>query len=276
MPIDYDHNEKAGNEGDICKHPALIAALDETIPCAHSPFRYADVFAGYATNPLSAGSEWRRGIGLVAGEDLLTGNPHIALWAQWAGLATKPAVGGMYPGSAWFAREICKVREKAVELSLWDTGERPFDSLKACFPENGRIFNAAVRPGQTELKDADFVFIDPPNNSHWAKITKILQQLPLTCSAMVWLPVFGALTSKQLAEDRGSGRIREEALQLGFDVSKIVWTRGVRMIGCQLLYRVNPQARIALRKAVDGIVAIARQQKGKSPKWSAQPVHYDA
>ncbi len=54
MPAAYDQNDKAGNEGDICKHPALIAGLDRTIADADAPFRYADIFAGYATNPLKA------------------------------------------------------------------------------------------------------------------------------------------------------------------------------------------------------------------------------
>ncbi len=54
----YDHHKKAGNEGDICKHPALIAALDETVAHTHcSPFLYADIFAGYAKNPLLKGNE---------------------------------------------------------------------------------------------------------------------------------------------------------------------------------------------------------------------------
>ena len=29
----YDHHEKAGNEGDICKHAPLIAALAQTVAC---------------------------------------------------------------------------------------------------------------------------------------------------------------------------------------------------------------------------------------------------
>jgi 23S rRNA A2030 N6-methylase RlmJ len=275
MSIDYDHNNKAGNEGDICKHPALIAALDETIAHAHVPFRYADVFAGYATNLLGGGGEWRRGIGLVAGESLLTGDFHIALWAKWAGLATKPEVGGTYPGSARFAHEICKAREKAVELTLWDTGELPVNSLKAWFSGSARVFSAAAIPDQSEIQEADFVFIDPPSNSHWTGIAKILQQLRSDCSAMIWLPVFADTSQRPPAEDCRSGQIREEALRLGFSVSKIVWAKGGRMIGCQLMYRINPGARIALRKTVDDIVAIARERTGPSAKWASPPVHYD-
>jgi 23S rRNA A2030 N6-methylase RlmJ len=98
----YDHNVKAGNEGDICKHPALIAALDKTITDSVTPMRYADVFAGYATNPLNAAGEWKQGIEVVAREHLLTGNAHVSMWAEAANLRTRPHAGGTYPGSAWF------------------------------------------------------------------------------------------------------------------------------------------------------------------------------
>jgi hypothetical protein len=68
--MSYDHHKKAGNEGDICKHPALIAAVDLTLASgAGTPFRYADLYAGYAKNPLTVGHEWRNGIGGIAGVD---------------------------------------------------------------------------------------------------------------------------------------------------------------------------------------------------------------
>lgn len=104
----YDHNAKAGNEGDICKHPALIAAVDESVVhINHNAFKYADIFAGYARNPLRPGKGWCKGIGLVAGRHLLSGNSHVASWAKCAELSEQPAVGKTYPGSAWFARDVC-------------------------------------------------------------------------------------------------------------------------------------------------------------------------
>ena len=127
----YDHNRKAGNEGDICKHLGLIAAVGETV--AHtgdSPFKYADIFAGYAKNPLRGGCEWPQGIGLVAGPDLLSGNRHVAFWAECAKLNEPPTVGGTYPGSAWFAREVCNRRGRLIELWLWETASAPNNDLR--------------------------------------------------------------------------------------------------------------------------------------------------
>ena len=62
----YDHHEKAGNQGDVVKHVALIAALDTILQeCDQTTFRYADTFAGYAYSPIIQGNEWDRGIGRV-------------------------------------------------------------------------------------------------------------------------------------------------------------------------------------------------------------------
>jgi hypothetical protein len=66
---DFDPKEHAGNEADVCKHPALIAALDKTLARRNSrrspagrgrrPFQYADLFAGYAETPLLKSGEWK-------------------------------------------------------------------------------------------------------------------------------------------------------------------------------------------------------------------------
>ena len=54
----YDHWRKAGNQGDVVKHVALIAALDVILD-AHKKkeFLYADTYAGYAHIPLLKSNE---------------------------------------------------------------------------------------------------------------------------------------------------------------------------------------------------------------------------
>lgn len=43
----YDHHEKVGNQGDVVKHVALLAALDKDLENhKRSDFCYADTFAG--------------------------------------------------------------------------------------------------------------------------------------------------------------------------------------------------------------------------------------
>lgn len=219
----YDHHKKAGNEGDICKHPALIAALCEAIKCTpHIPFTYADVYAGYSKSPLIDGNEWPKGIGIVAGEDLLKGNPHIDLWARIAGLERAPAPGNAYPGSAWFASEIGRRLGRRVVMSLWDTASEPFLDLRATFlPPDHRVFGTAATGTELMIKCADFVFIDPPDKSqeNCKRIFDIASQLGSAQSLLIWLPIAPNTTRKPPLEDEGSFACREKALALGLGVT---------------------------------------------------------
>jgi len=266
----YDHHKKAGNEGDIVKHPALIAALDETLArTRHSPFRYADVFAGYAKNPLREGNEWPNGIGKIAGEHLLKGNRHVALWAKWSGLKHAPRLGGVYPGSAWFAWKVCQRLKRTVELSLWETSPKPFKDLKATFRGSHQVFRRPASPNEPAIKRADFVFIDPPDKSHWASIRELLGYVDAKKqSILIWLPIGPNTAQCPPAEDGLSEQCRTEALkELKLSVSKIRWKSGGRTIGCQLLYSVNAKAKEALREVVEEVVKTAR--------WKFRPEHYD-
>src|SRR5438874_1325040 len=97
----YNHHTKAGNQGDVIKHPALIAALDVVLRQAvadtetrNKSFHYLDAFTGHAWHPLlDEGSvpegqkpfEWRKGIGCL--HDKLWQhnalNEHVQLWRDW-------------------------------------------------------------------------------------------------------------------------------------------------------------------------------------------------
>ncbi len=153
-------------------------------------------------------------------------------------------------------------------MSLWDISAEPFDDLKATFSEGHRVFNTAARPNDPAIMSADFVFIDPPDKSHWTDIRKLLRHPEQKQSVLIWLPIGPNTTQTPPTEDSRSEQCRTEALR-GFrlSVSKIRWKTGGRTIGCQFLYRVNAEARKALRDAVDEIVRIA--------KWGFFPEHYD-
>jgi 23S rRNA A2030 N6-methylase RlmJ len=273
----YDHHRKAGNEGDICKHPALIAALDETIAInGNNPFRYSDLFAGYAMNPLAEGHEWVNGIGILAGDDLFTRNRHLSMWANLSGLEHSARGGDSYPGSAWFANEICKLRRRPIALSLWETSKLPFEDLKASFPSSEHIYNLPADPNDPLIETSDFVFIDPPDTRQWVTIVKLVARLKPTQSVLIWLPIRLEETQTPSAEDCiSSAQCREEALQLGMGVSTVRWSKRERTIGCQLLYRVSLEAQMALRQALDEVVQIAHLRSGTSSEWEYKPNHLD-
>ena len=277
----YDHHQKAGNQGDICKHVALVAALHETVSrVGRSPFRFADLYAGYAKNPIVEGNEWPDGIAKLAGEHLLKGNGHIKLWAALAGLNKAPRVGGFYPGSALFATQVCDQLSVGCELSLWDTGAEPFKDLTATFRSGHHIFNRAAAPDELAINGADFVFIDPPDKAEhtWMTICEHIGNLRPAQSLLIWLPVAVNTRTKPPTEDKMSAQCRSDffavcindvnGLRRSLGVTKIRWAKGGRTIGCQRLYCVNASAQHALREAVDEVVGIAG--------WPAEQCrHYD-
>jgi hypothetical protein len=127
-------------------------------------------------------------------------------------------------------------------------------------------------PHDPAIRNANFVFIDPPDKSHWNKIRQLVGCLDQGVSVLVWLPIGADTTETPPAEDIVSRRCRDEALELGMRASTIRWAKGGRMIGCQLLYRVSVAAGNALMKVVEEIVEVAR---ARAPKWGCYPVvHY--
>jgi 23S rRNA A2030 N6-methylase RlmJ len=258
----YDHRRKAGNQGDVFKHVALVAALNEIVPVIkHEPFKYADIFAGYAWNPLSGGRGWKKGIGKIAGKQLLNGNPDVAFWAKcWVDADGKP--GPSYHGSSWFAKEVCAHQRKKIEMWLWDTQPGPIVNLKEHFREQAsRIFQRAAQVDEPALKDADFIFIDPPDKTRWIKNLELVKRLdsPPRQSVLIWLPVGVNTMCGGLPEDRQSDKCREQALKLGMSVTKVRWAHGGRTIGCQLLYRLSSDAQGRIRSAIDAVAEHVKQ-----------------
>src|SRR3990167_5982506 len=115
----YDHNEKAGNQGDVVKHLALLAAADALMAECSGQFHYADTFSGYAFNPLKSNGEWSKGIGVLCSSrtsDNSVLNFWRELWSCSAGLR-----GSVYPGSSVFILKLCMSKDREFRARLWDT-----------------------------------------------------------------------------------------------------------------------------------------------------------
>ena len=257
---DYDHHTKAGNQGDCVKHPALIAAVDVLIAAIGRRFRYADTFAAYAWNQLAKGGEWRQGIGRLADKPQLLANTHTKCWANY--FLPRPEIGSRYPGSAKIVTDLCENRGVKVSLALWDIAEGPVQSLRSEFgSKEHTITQESALATEQRIRDADFVFIDPPDKSHWPAIRPFLTDPPENQAILVWLPVTANTNTTPPREDKTSERCRKESLALPrFQVSKVRWALGGRVIGCQLIYRLPPVATDALRSAVDCVVRAADWQ----------------
>ena len=281
----YDHHQKAGNQGDMVKHVALLTVLDCLLKTRQqSVFCYADVFAGYASNILSQGGEWRRGIeGIVArdrsadrGHVSLTNNPHTRLWWTWYLAAHAQLEGQSYPGSSLLATHVCRAHNVTPHLRLWDISESVITNLQATYRKScHQIFDRPAEPGEDAVRSADFVFVDPPGlrSPHqrtypdWCMLQDYLTKRRAGQVVLMWLPV-SAVTSPNVegrmvpltppGEDAASQIARAFANERGFSTLRVRWGAGRPTIGCVLIAAgLEPEVWTLVREAVDCLVAVA-------------------
>ena len=258
----YDHHTKAGNQGDVVKHVALVAALDTIVAVGRSrQFSYADVFAGHPWHHLVTGNEWQSGIGKLHGNSGLNGNPHVGLWSKWYLDGRPDILHGMYPGSSVIAWDVCRHRGLRVRLSLWDISADVIRDLTAVFgPGMHRIHARPALANEPDLRDADFILIDPPGLQSrsqpayptWDDLVGLADSIPGQAGFLIWLPV-NANTSGgkgNVRECQNASNCREAALGRNWHVTKVRWSPGGRTIGCQLVYRLPPGVKHALQAAV--------------------------
>ena len=252
----YDHNQKAGNPGDVIKHVALIAALI-SIDKNEYTFRFVDLFAGYAYSPLDGGNEWREGIGRIANPSKTSSNLAVQLYLDWY-LSRPSLIGGTYPGSSLIAVDVMAYLSKRIELTLFDISEKSIRNLKRVYGSDSHfIHHRAARFEDPEIALADFLFIDPPgihssSKPSYPTLKELLEfaKLPANGQTLFWLPLTDSVTENDAA--------RHSLLNSGFDITQAVWANQGSMIGCMLAYRLAEEGIDALRTSVAEAFDIAR------------------
>lgn len=263
----YEHRKKAGNQGDVIKHVALVAALDTLYSGGSSPFVYADTFAGNAVNLLTKTGEWRYGIGRLEFQPDVALNPLVALWQRfWA--TELPLVGSTYPGSSSFAFRLAQYHGRPLEMHLWDIAAGPVAQLMTAYRDLPVVIHAC--PATPDgIPKCDFLLVDPPGVGPKRNYPLLQELLDLDRNAesyLLWLPMVADLRTKNPAETTDSVSWREAAKEAGYHTSSVRWTRGGPVCGCQLFYRLPPGAVESLRAAIDSVVS--------STSWQVRDVRH--
>ena len=254
---EYNHNDRAGNQGDVFKHVALTAATLALIEESDRDcFRYADLFAGFAWNPLSKSKEWSRGVGNLPQDCSQIANPDVLKWIESYSLIGIDESNN-YPGSSRIVADLCRLKKQSFHMTLWDYSREPFLSLEAEYGgADHDIHMESAMPNEVAVQNADFILIDPPNTTVWNSIIKpTFEQRTTKQAVLAWLPIM-ASPQKDVStakEDKASIACLDEALKLGLDATKIRWYRGGRTIGCLLIYSLSDSAKRRLRSSVDAI-----------------------
>lgn len=251
----YDHNKKAGNAGDVIKHVALIAALNSASKNSNK-FRFVDIFAGYAFSSVMDGNEWRDGIGRISIKPENVRSDAVRLYLEWY-LSRPSLLGGIYPGSSLIAYDVLAHQGREIELTLYDISDKPIENLRLVYDsQKHNIYHRAATIDDSQILDADFLFIDPPgllseHNTSFPILDDLIQftTIPRQGQVLFWLP----LTRSSQADTATIQSLVEH----GFDITRTVWARNVGTPGCVLAYRLRDSVKQRLRLAVEEIYSIA-------------------
>ena len=257
----YDHNKKAGNQGDVIKHTALIAAAGALMMECSGKFEYADTFAGYAFNPLTSDGEWRYGIAVSGRSEHTPGTAAVKFWRElWscrAGLR-----GSVYPGSSTFILKLCQHNNLTFHARLWDTSSAVVAQLMNAF--NADEVEIYPRPAKTtdfSVIKPNLLLIDPPglrtrSKKEYPDLEELLSFFKVTENVILWFPITAQGSGSPAPETEPSKVARDTCLAKGLSVTSVRWSGGIRTCGCRLAYRLPSVAGVKLREAVDDVVTL--------------------
>jgi 23S rRNA A2030 N6-methylase RlmJ len=257
----YDHGKKAGNQGDVVKHCALIAAADALMAESDGVFDYADTFAGYPYNPLRSDGEWVNGIGALKQSDRTPGTFAVNFWVrQWSGGGNQ--VGWAYPGSSAFILELCRSRGLLLCARLWDTSPAVVRQLRSAFS----TLEVDIQSRPAEIRDfsckrPNLLLIDPPglrtqSAGEYPDLAELLRFFDVADNVVLWFPITAQGDGSRFPETEASMSANATCLAHGLSVSAVRWSASAGTCGCRLAYRLPTEASKKLREAVDDVAAV--------------------
>ena len=190
--MDYAHARHAGNVGDVFKHVALVALLEELLKDP-APLRYLESHAGDGLFPLGSNGEWSAGIQLLwdlKGTDAAA--RLVELVRGFSGpAATRP---GRYPGSPLIAQKLLRPQDS---LLLHELEPQAAGVLRRSVGADGRAEvretdGFAALPAALSPAGRVLALIDPPytQKGEWADTAAAAIAARESGAAVaVWYPI---------------------------------------------------------------------------------------
>jgi len=256
----YDHNEKAGNQGDVVKHTALLAAADAILKTSRGDFDYADIFAGYAFNLLQSTGEWRYGIRNFR-QSSCSDNPNVTFWRDlWD--CKSGLLGSVYPGSSLFIFKLCMSQTRNFRARLWDTSPVVIAQLMEMYDKQQvMIHPRPAIPNDFIDRKPDLLLIDPPglrtkSKKQYPDLTELLCFFDIVPNVILWFPMTAQGKGSPAPETEPSLEAKNKCINYGLSVVSVRWSNGIRTCGCRLAYRLPSAAECALRSTVEDVATI--------------------
>ena len=248
MAKEYNHKVKAGNCGDVFKHPILASAIVKALELNNSKiFKYNDLFTAYPESELSENGEWEKGIGRLKNYNPQVFNKHINKWFFSINFPNNHNDGN-YPGSSSLVYDLLDWENQNFQMHLNDYGKLEYKSLKEKFGKDSKVIITNQKAQNISLTNSDFSFIDPPNIISGKKSTynpidfrKHISQVEEGKNLFVWFPLMGSPPSEK------GGKVKEYSKSCGdvIDISKeegdliqISWGKpNSHSYGCGLFFK---------------------------------------
>ncbi|MFN2547618.1 MAG: 23S rRNA (adenine(2030)-N(6))-methyltransferase RlmJ [Myxococcales bacterium] len=230
--MDYAHARHAGNAGDVFKHVALLAVLQELKPAS-----YVETHAGDGLYPLGSAGEWGDGI------QRLWNYSEGGLVGRYVDLARSFSQPGAarpeaYPGSPLLASRFV---EKQL---LYEIDRQAASVLRRALP------NADVRveDGLAPLAPADLVLIDPPyaQKQEWTDAARAAARIPDT-PLLLWYPIKALTRPRALISELARLGIHGTAVELHWTPLRL---KRERLNGSGLVFSHIP------KRAVSAVCAV--------------------
>ncbi|HEY6909082.1 MAG TPA: 23S rRNA (adenine(2030)-N(6))-methyltransferase RlmJ [Myxococcales bacterium] len=182
--MDYAHARHAGNAGDVLKHVALIAILEDLLRDP-SPLTYVETHAGDGLYPLGSAGEWGEGALRVWGaQDGLLGRYARILRGYSEPGAVRPRA---VPGSPLVARALLRPCDRML---LHEIQAQSAGVLRRCLPDAEVREKDGLAALPAAAQGRALVLLDPPytQKQEWTDAARALETIPGTPAAL-WYPI---------------------------------------------------------------------------------------
>ena len=248
--MDYAHARHAGNAGDVFKHVALIAVLEELLRSA-APLEYVETHAGDGLYPLGSAGEWSDGVHRIwtdSGTPSPTfgekgtpyGSPAIARYRALVHGFSKPGAPRpeAYPGSPLIARKLLRAQDR---MRLYEIDPQSASVLRRTVPD------ADVREedglAHLEAPQRALVLIDPPytQKQEWTDAARAAGRIP-GVPLMLWYPIKALTRPRALIHELAKQGIHGTAVELHWTPLRL---KRDRLNGSGIVFAGVPRAAVA-------------------------------
>jgi len=225
--MDYAHARHAGNAGDVFKHVALLAVLDELKPAT-----YVETHAGDGLYPLGSAGEWGDGIQRLWN---FSGGGLVGRYAELVRSFSKTGASRpeTYPGSPLLASRFVS------RQVLYEIDPQAASVLRKAVP------NADVRveDGLAALQPADFVLIDPPytQKQEWTDAARAAGRI-LGTPLLLWYPIKALTRPRALIQELVKQGVHGTAVELHWTPLRL---KRDRLNGSGLIFANIPKAAVS-------------------------------